>query len=134
MNVHQSMNCPVGRQPLRSADLRHIIAFDRVVETLEVFCPHRESGCTWTGSLDNTNNHRQQCLEEHIPCTHTGCGQMVKRGNMVVHSDTCDMKPEECPHCRTVLPVRQQSNHQRYACKKAPIICPFSCSDGEIPR
>ena len=134
VNTHNNGSCPVGRQSLQASDLRDIIAFDRVVESMQVFCPRRESGCQWTGALDLMRNHQQQCLQEPVQCTHPGCANIVLRGQLQAHLATCDRRPDNCPHCGRQLPVSEQQHHQRYACRWAPVMCPFNCNHGAIAR
>ena len=134
VNTHNYGSCPVGRQSLQASDLRDIIAFDRVVESMQVFCPRRESGCQWTGALDLMRNHQQQCLQEPVQCTHPGCANIVLRGQLQAHLATCDRRPDNCPHCGRQLPVSEQQHHQRYACRWAPVMCPFNCNHGAIAR
>ncbi|CAH3156729.1 unnamed protein product, partial [Porites lobata] len=47
INAHGHPNCPVGRQPLQASDVRGIITFDRVVDSLEVYCSRRTDGFNW---------------------------------------------------------------------------------------
>ncbi|XP_068709309.1 TNF receptor-associated factor 6-like isoform X2 [Montipora foliosa] len=134
INSHNNGSCPVGRQSLQASDLRNIIAFDRVVESMQVFCPRRESGCGWTGALDMQTNHTLQCLQEPVPCTHTGCDRVLVRGQLDQHLDICDMRPDECTYCGHQFPIRKIPSHQRYACRLAPVMCPFNCNHVAIPR
>ena len=134
VNTHNNGNCPVRRQSLQASDLRNIIAFDRVVESMQVFCPRKDSGCSWTGALDRINIHRRDCLKEPVQCTHPGCGVVVVRGELNPHLATCNMRPENCPHCGIQLPISQQDAHQNYGFRWAPVMCPFNCNHGAIPR
>ena len=115
-------NCPVGRQPLQASDVRGIITFDRVVDSLEVYCSRRTDGCNWTGALETISGHQQQCLHEPVQCTHRGCSQTFPRGEMQRHTGECDMRPQVCGYCGVTLPFRQYHDHQELACRKAPVM------------
>ena len=131
---HGHRNCPVGRQPLQASDVRGIITFDKVVDSLQVYCPRRTEGCNWTGALETISGHQQQCLHEPIQCTHRGCSQTFPRDQMQRHAGECDMRPQECGYCGVTLPFWQYHDHQELACRKAPVMCPFNCNLVSIPR
>ena len=82
INAHGHPNYPVGRQLLQASDVRGIITFDRVVDSLEVYCSRRMDGCNWTGALETISGHQQQCLHEPVQCTHRGCSQTFPRCEM----------------------------------------------------
>lgn len=134
MHLHGNRNCPVGRQPLQASDVRGIITFDRVVDSLEVYCVRRAEGCIWTGPLENISDHQQQCLHEPVQCTHQGCIQTFPRGEVERHAGECDMRPQDCGYCGVTLPFRQYHQHQELECRKAPVTCPFNCNVVSIPR
>ena len=134
INAHGHPNCPVGRQSLQASDVRGIITFDRVVDSLEVYCSRRMDGCNWTGALETISGHQQQCLHEPVQCTHRGCSQTFPRGEMQRHTGECDMRPQVCGYCGVTLPFRQYHDHQELACRKAPVMCPFNCNLVSIPR
>lgn len=134
MHLHGNRNCPVGRQPLQASDVRGIITFDRVVDSLQVYCIRRAEGCNWTGSLENISGHQQQCLHEPVQCTHQGCTQTFPRGEVQRHAGECDMRPQDCGYCGVKLPFRQYHKHQELECRKAPVTCPFNCNVVAIPR
>lgn len=134
INAHGHPNCPVGRQPLQASDVRGIITFDRVVDSLEVYCSRRTDGCNWTGAVETISGHQQQCLHEPVQCTPRGCSQTFPRGEMQRHTGECDMRPQVCGYCGVTLPFRQYHDHQELACRKAPVMCPFNCNLVSIPR
>ena len=131
---HGHRNCPVGRQPLQASDVRGIITFDKVVDSLQVYCPRRTEGCNWTGALETISGHQQQCLHEPIQCTHRGCSETFPRGQMQRHAGESDMRPQECGYRGVTLPFRQYHDHRELACRKAPVMCPFNCNLVFIPR
>lgn len=116
-------NCPVGGQPLQASDVRGIITFDKVVDSLEVYCSRRTEGCNWTGALKIISSHQQHCLHEPVQCTRYGCSQTFPCGQMQRHPSECDMRPQVCGYCRVTLSFRQYHDHQELACRKAPVMC-----------
>ena len=68
-----------------------------------------------------------------VQCTLPGCNQAMTPGQLDRHLDTCDMREAQCRHCDTRLPFRHLS-HESFACRRAPVVCPFNCNDHTMPR
>lgn len=106
INMYGHRNCPVGGQPLQASDVRGIITFDKVVDSLEVYCSRRTEGCNWTGALKIISSHQQHCLHKPVQCTRYGCSQTFPCGQMQRHPSECDMRPQVCGYCSyAVLPA-----------------------------
>ena len=94
-NAHGHRNCPVGGRPFQASEVRGIISFDEVVDSLEVYCSRTE-GCNWMGTLKMISSHQQHCLHKPVQCTHHGCSQTFPCGQMQRHPGECDMHPQVC--------------------------------------
>ena len=44
------------------------------------------------------------CEYVQVPCVHSGCGELVTRGNLVEHLEKwCQFRMEKCDHCQTLV-------------------------------
>ena len=82
-------------------------SLQRTINNLEVCCSFKESGCMWTGELNN--------LSEHLNVDESSKDYHRERG--------CCYAPLECPHCREELQRKVVIYHETRECIKRPYCC-----------
>ena len=44
------------------------------------------------------------CVYVQVPCVHSGCGELVTRGNLAEHLEKwCQFRMEKCDYCQTLV-------------------------------
>ena len=81
----------------------------REIDSLEVYCPNRPTGCDWTGLLSSLEAHTSQCPHKGVPCPNEGCGQVTPAAKMEHHLTECPFRLVECGYCHSTLPHCQLS-------------------------
>ena len=104
--------CPIGREDLEVEQLAHVRPLERMVDRIQVRCPNRgagrswtcrPSGCTWIGLVTNRAAHlNNECAFQPVPCTVPGCDASVPRRRLAAHMNTCPRRestasPGKCP-------------------------------------
>ncbi len=80
--------------------------FKRKVRQLKVHCPHKKSGCEWTGELGDLNHH----------------------------TTACPKRPWECQYCDFESIYEIGPNDHTPNCANYPLPCPNQCDIGTVPR
>ena len=76
----------------------------REIDSLEVYCPNRATGCDWTGNLASVETHTSQCPHKGVVCPNEGCGQTIAAAKLKLHLQECPFRLVECDYCHTMLP------------------------------
>ena len=83
--LRQYASCPVCREPL-TAPVTSAFALAQV-SALDVKCEHDK--CQWKGTCGRFDGHLDtDCLHQPIKCSAEGCGALVPRGEMVIHTNS----------------------------------------------
>ncbi|XP_064401503.1 TNF receptor-associated factor 5-like [Halichondria panicea] len=76
------------------------------INKLNVRCPHKKSGCEWTGELGDLNHH----------------------------TTSCPKRPWNCQYCDFVSTHDIGTNDHTPCCDNYPLPCPNQCEIGIVPR
>eukprot|EP00741_Cyanophora_paradoxa_P005147 tig00000863_g4989.t1 len=84
--------CPVCRVPISESRFVPSSFIKRLVGNLKTHCHHRDSGCTFSGTL--SDNHPATCPFAPVTCVHSPetCGRILRR-------DLAKHIQEECQFC-----------------------------------
>ena len=92
------MSIPLGSEVYPDKAARREIA------SLEVYCPHKATGCEWTGKLSAVEEHAEQCPHKGVQCTNEGCEVVTTVAQLKEHMKNCLFRETHCPHCNCTLP------------------------------
>ncbi len=76
------------------------------INKLKVYCPHKKSGCEWTGELGDLNHH----------------------------TTACPKRPWKCQYCDFESIYEIGPNDHTPNCANYPLPCPNQCEIGTVPR
>ena len=76
----------------------------RETSALEVYCPHSNTGCDWTGPLHSVEEHAAQCPHKGVQCPNSGCGLVTTAALLNQHLEECSYREAKCHHCMALLP------------------------------
>jgi TNF receptor-associated factor 4 len=79
----------------------------REIGSLEVYCPHSSTGCTWTGPLSSVEEHAAHCPHKGVECSNPGCGLIMTAALLDQHLEECSYREVKCHHCQIALPFCQ---------------------------
>ena len=79
-------------------------AVRREISALEVYCPHSNTGCDWTGPLHSVEEHAAQCPHKRVRCPNSGCGLVTTAALLNQHLEECLYREAKCRHCMALLP------------------------------
>ena len=82
-------------------------AVRREIGSLEVYCLHRSTGCTWTGPLSSVEEHAAHCPHKGVECSNPGCGLIMTAAMLDQHLEECSYRQVKCHHCNMALPFCQ---------------------------
>ena len=107
----------------------------RILE-LDVHCPLKSRGCTWTGELRMRGAHLDpltgDCPYMDLDCSY-GCGQSVERYELAEHLEMfCSQRPSVCEHCGAEDIHEYIGCDHLLKCPEYPIPCPNDCGIGYI--
>jgi len=153
----RSSLCPLDREPISVFFLDKSI--ERKILAKHCKCPHRESGCDWSGQLTEFTKHncsfkmvycdlgcgasfqlryrevhlRGECPERKCVCDH--CSVEVLFKMIQKHFMECTTYPIQCPNmgCEKMLPRNEMSQH-RVECPAELITCSLITCEDKFPR
>ena len=110
--------CPLCNRPFTTAipDRR----LHRTLNSLQVYCSYKVSGCEWVGELGKLTQH----LALDLPDSNSNSA-----GPIIV-DDICCFLPIECSHCQEKFERRFIEEHKTKLCPKRPFCCEI-CNDYE---
>ena len=76
----------------------------REIDSLDVYCPNRPTGCEWTGTLASVEAHVCQCAHKGVTCPNEGCGLATSSAKLELHLKECPFRHVECEFCHSKLP------------------------------
>ncbi len=100
--------------------------FRRKVRQLNVRCPHKKSGCEWTGELGNLNHHTISCPKRPWKCQYCDFESTHDIGTND-HTPCCDNYPLPCPNqCEIGTVPRCQADSHLLECPLQLVECEFA--------
>lgn len=123
--------CPKCNKPAKTfPDLRS----NKQIKLLKVSCPNEDGGCTWTGSLQDIEEHMRDCPYSEVSCP-KGCEETLYRCDLQDHTlNKCRLRIYTCPYCMEEGVYEQIAvDHAEQKCMDVEITCPNSCGV-DIPR
>lgn len=119
--------CPVDRNYLGIARSARNLALQAMILKLIIKCPNG-SGCSWTGAIENLQQHQQECPMEMLTCTNTDCSAMVYQYEMDAHQKKCPHQTITCDNCQGKGKVIEMTEHKKN-CPKSAVECPNKCGE-----
>ena len=110
--------------------------FRRKVRQLNVRCPHKKSGCEWTGELGDQNHHTTSCPKRPWKCQYCDFESTHDIGTNN-HTPCCDNYPLPCPNqCEIGTVPRCQADSHLLECPLQLVECEFvgAGCDVKVPR
>ncbi|XP_064401502.1 TNF receptor-associated factor 5-like [Halichondria panicea] len=106
------------------------------INKLNVRCPHKKSGCEWTGELGDLNHHTTSCLKRPWKCQYCDFESTHDIGTNN-HTPCCDNYPLPCPNqCEIGTFPRCQADSHILECPLQLVECKFAGAgcDVKVPR
>ena len=114
-------------------------SLQRTINNLEVCCSFKESGCTWTGELNNLSDHlnvdesskdyskERGCLYAILKCSH--CKDKFRREVLFQHETReCLKRPSCCVICGEFKSTFEEvTNSHMPVCPSQLVTCPKQC-------
>ena len=123
-----------------NTDLQGIVdrRTERKINSLPVKCPQSETGCTWTGSLNDLQTHLSpssgNCQFKIVTCS-LGCGEQFPLSEMKEHeANSCKRRIHQCKFCSYKGVYEDMPTLHWPNCRGFPIPCPNDCSANDMPR
>ena len=111
------------------------------VMDLNVFCPHKSLGCTWTGELRSLEEHLVKDIDNKKGCPFTelqcsnGCGVVMQHRLVEGHlKSECELREVKCEYCNTTGSYQWINSSHHEECLKYPVECPNHCEVGHMRR
>ena len=114
------VSCAICRQPVMMF-CRNILA-SKVLAKVKCEC----LACKAEFNLDTAKQHARSCTEIEVGCSL--CGEHVKRGDRVAHSQECPMREVTC-ECGKKLKKGDENSHKETICEFTEIGCPLNCGE-----
>lgn len=104
---------------------------DREIKELHVYCTNRNSGCTWSGEMNDVDRHiNVDCQFVNVHCP-SKCGVTMERQCIQRHlSKECAC---HCQYCGVTGRKEDISKKHKKHCAQCPLPCPNGCELGVIP-
>ncbi len=106
------------------------------INKLNVRCPHKKSGCEWTGELGDLNYHITACPKRPWKCQYCDFESTHDIGTND-HTPYCDNYPQPCPNqCEIGTIPRCQADSHLLECPLQLVECEFAGTgcDVKVPR
>ncbi|XP_064404944.1 TNF receptor-associated factor 5-like isoform X2 [Halichondria panicea] len=110
--------------------------FKRKIRQLKVRCPHKKSGCEWTGELGDLNHHTTSCPKRPWKCQYCDHESIYETGP-TDHTPNCPNYPLSCPNqCEIGTLSRCQADSHLLECPLQLVECEFASTgcDVKVPR
>ncbi|XP_064642157.1 TNF receptor-associated factor 6-like [Lineus longissimus] len=125
--------CPVDNTWLSTnKDVFEDAAFKRELLSVNVACPHKNDGCTWSDEYRGLSSHIRSCEYVTETCP-LGCERSCSRLTMQQHVQACPNRLEACKLCDDDIKVGDSLKHMILACPKFPVTCSY-CSRPDVVR
>ncbi len=110
--------------------------FKRKIRQLKVYCPHKKSGCEWTGELGDLNHHATSCPKRPWKCKYCEFESIYEIGP-TDHTPNCANYPLFCPNqCEIGTVPRCQADSHLLECPLQLVECEFAGTgcNVKVPR
>ena len=110
--------------------------FKRKIRQLKVRCPHKKSGCEWTGELGDLNHHTTACPKRPWKCKYCEFESIYEIGP-TDHTPNCANYPLPCPNqCEIGTVPRCKADSHLLECPLQLVECEFAGNgcDMKVPR
>lgn len=92
--------CPTCQQPISKDKIVNDKNLQKEIQNLEVYCTNKEKGCTWEGTLRESQAHIESCEFVTIECPNQ-CGASFERRFTTKHQDEdCAKRMIVCEFCK----------------------------------
>ncbi len=119
--LQRSNTCPTCKK--RISSYADIVSSQRI-KVLKLTCDNEADGCTWSGKLDELEDHLTTCEKAKVACTN-GCDDEVQRCEMDEHLETeCSLRLHKCPHCSKEGTYKDIEDSHTDECPMIEITCP----------
>jgi TNF receptor-associated factor 4 len=118
-------------------DWFHNDALQKNLKKIEVYCPHENEGCPWSGTMKRLKTHlhlyntdnSKTCGWIRVACSL--CSKEVPRNIMKRHmSESCMQRRYQCQYCGDFKSTFQDVvNNHRPVCRFTPVTCPNECGE-----
>ena len=117
--------CPCCRKELGEAVQRYFqdTRSNQEIQSLKVYCTHKDSGCNWVGELRQEGGHSKSCKYKKTSCGK--CDQEMLKCELELHlSDKCPMRMYECHLCGEQDTYKSiTGEHKSEKCPKVVLVC-----------
>jgi len=122
--------CPLCKQFLTVGQLHLSLTAKRLIEEMDIRCPHQE--CKWTGCLgkdgiDLKRHLAVSCSHEFVSCCYEDCTERVSARDMSKHVASCPKRDIECILCKQTIPMKNIKFHEINQCSESLVTCPNDC-------
>ena len=105
---------------------------------LPVCCRMKDSGCQWTGRLEQLETHLDantgDCQYLNIECPEK-CGHKVQKHHLATHiANECPKRDFTCMYCDFKSTYEVVSEKHWPECQNYPVPCPNRCQIGSVER
>ena len=116
-----NFSCPCCRKGLGNKYFQDTRS-NREILSLRVYCPHKSSGCDWTGELKKMDTHCQECLYQDVNCAK--CDEQMLLCDLQDHeSNRCPMRDYKCPLCNEEGKYESITGEHTETCPKVILPC-----------
>ena len=92
--------CPTCQQPIGKESIVNDKDLQNEVQSLEIFCPNKDKGCDWEGTLHEAPVHAENCGFVQIDCPN-GCGAKFEKRFADKHTkEDCAKRTVTCEFCK----------------------------------
>ena len=101
------------------------------INSLRVYCSMKESGCDWSGTLEQLDTHldpdQDNCQYVDTKCP-LNCHMTIPRNKVEQHvAQHCAKRPYVCQHCNFKATYEEVMDTHLPVCKYVPLQCPNRC-------
>lgn len=118
--------CPHCQQELTNGYFRDTRAAQEIGD-LDIYCPNRGGGCSWSGELRAVKGHLGNCFhrthQAALECENK-CGIHLRVEEVEEHSLACPLAMVECNQCGEKVPRGQLHQHLYENCHQRQYKCP----------
>jgi len=125
--------CPSCRQRISEDSFSRIRYMEKAINELKIRCENGvdskedakkeakkrklDTTCTWTGQMQNLQEHLKKCGFQKVKCCHSECRVRRERRSIEAHEASCNHRTIECERCG--------QDHALSDTKKHDGICPM---------
>ncbi|XP_072885571.1 TNF receptor-associated factor 3-like isoform X2 [Hemitrygon akajei] len=120
--------CPADQQILYGTKVFNDNCCRKEIMGLMVYCRNHKSGCKEQVVLGALEGHLKSCSFQRVPCSRSGCTELVLQRNLREHLMTkCKQRELKCEHCQKETTVAELKKHESSECPSTLISCPKFC-------